>query len=216
MGWVKTIETQAGVLGIWELNDSPEELQAVFHFTDAENEAFGKMKFEKRKKEFLAVRLLTEQLIHTKPEIVYDKVGCPRLKKSQLNISISHSNELVTVLLSDKKIGIDVENTLRSVEKVARRFLSEDELKYVNKQENTRAAMVFCWSVKEAVFKCSGLQNILFNRDIIIHPERNNDEMFYAELIKGRNKRLYKCGSFLFKNNVIVYCVEEESKISTE
>ncbi len=164
----------------------------------------------------MSVRLLTEQLLHTKPEIVYDKVGRPGLKNSHLNISISHSNELVTVLLSDKKVGIDVENTQRNIEKVARRFLSEDELKYVNTQENIRAAMVFCWSVKEAVFKCSGLQNIQFNRDIIIHSERNNDEMFYAELIKSRDKRVYKCGSFLFKNNVIVYCVEEESKNSGE
>jgi len=217
MDWIKKIETEAGLLGIAELEKPLDELLAVFQFSDSEKEKFNQLNFERRKKEFLVVRLVAQELLNKKPEISYDDAGQPVLKNSPLNISISHSHELVTVLISDKKAGIDVENINRAIEKAATRFLSANELKYIKKQENTRAVMILYWSAKEAVFKCSDLQGIHFNQEITIHPVKfGQSELFQADLVKDGKKRFYNCRSFLIKNNVVVYCVEEENKITKE
>ena len=214
MDWIKKIETEAGLLGIADLEKPLEELLANFQFSESEKEKFNRLSFEKRKKEFLLVRLVAKELLYEKPEIIYDSSGRPKLKNSTLNISISHSRELVTVLISNKKVGIDVENINRAIEKVAHRFLSVNEIEYVKKQENPRTAMIFYWSTKEAVFKCTDLQEIQFNREIIVNPvDINKLDWFRAEMLKNGKKQLYNCRGFFFKNNVVVYCVEEESKI---
>jgi len=214
MAWVKQINTDDGILGLWELNDTLDELLSKFHFSIAEKELFNKMIIEKRKKEFLSVRLLTEQLLHSKPDIIYNPEGRPALKNSALNISISHSNELVAVYLSHKNIGIDVENLERNIEKIASRFLSEDEIKFAEKQEDVRATMIFFWSAKEAVFKCAGKAGILFNNQIRIDTDTlKNNNYFYAELLKENKNRRFLCCKLFFKNNVVVYCVEEEKLV---
>ena len=217
MDWVKKIETEVGLLGIAELNKPLEEILEGFQFSASEKEKFSQFNFEKRKIEFLVVRLVASELLNKKAEIIYNSSGRPKLKNSRLNISISHSHELVTVLISDKKTGIDVENINRPIEKVAHRFLSATEMEYVKKQDNPRTAMVFYWSTKEAVFKCTDLQGIQFNREIIIQPvNMHRTDKFQAELLKNEKKRLYNCRGFFFKNNVVVYCVEEESTLTNE
>lgn len=211
MAWINQIETEDGILGLWELNNTLDELLAQFHFSASEKDVFDKMLIEKRKKEFLSVRLLTEQLLHSKPDIEYNAAGRPALKNSSLNISISHSNELCAVYLSEKNIGIDAENLNRNIENIARRFLSEKEMEYAKKQENTRITMTLFWSTKEAVYKCSGETGILFNREIrIVTSDIQNNNFFYTKLVKDQKKRIFKCGALFFKNNVVVYCVEEE------
>jgi 4'-phosphopantetheinyl transferase len=217
MEWIKKIETEAGILGIGELNKPLEEFLFGFQSTDSERETFDKLILEKRKKEFLGVRLIAEELLHEKSEIIYDSAGRPALKNSLLNISISHSNELVAILVSEKKVGVDVENINRTIEKVAKRFLSQKELEYTKRQKDAQTTMILFWSTKEAVYKCSGLNGILFNHDIIIHTgEIGENEPFYTELIKDGIKHIYQCRSFFFKNNVVVYSVEEESKMTNE
>ena len=214
MEWVKKIETEVGILGIGELSTPLEELLSIFQLVESEKKIFDSFILDKRKKEFIGIRLIVRELLHRKAEIVYDNVGRPALKDSPLNISISHSNELVTVLVSEKKVGIDVENVNRSIEKVARRFLSEKELGYAKMQKDDQMTMISFWSTKEAVYKCSGMQGVLFNQDILIHTEKIKEgEPFCSELKKNGIKRIYECHRFFYKNNVVVYCVEEESKI---
>ena len=116
MAIVKIIETNAGKLGIWKLSESSETLTGLYPFSKSEKSEFNLIKSEKRKKEFLAVRILLVKMLHSKTRILYNSNGKPYLKSSILNISISHSPELVTILLSEKNAGIDVENINRKTE----------------------------------------------------------------------------------------------------
>lgn len=217
MDWVKKIEIEDGILGIGELNKPLADFLSAFHFSTSEKKIFETFILEKRKKEFLAIRLVAEELLHEKTEIIYDGTGRPSLKDNPLNISISHSNELVAVLISKRKIGVDAENINRAIEKVSTRFLSERELEYAKNQKEPRGTMILFWSTKEAVFKCSGREKILFNHDIIVQTESiGENKLFYAQLIKEEIKTTYCCRSFLFKNNVVVYCVEEDNKVKNK
>ena len=198
--------TEAGILGIWKLTESATDLISQFQFSEIEKEKFDKIKIERRKIEYLATRLLLENLLDKKPEIIYLKSGKPELKNIQKNISISHSSEFVVALVSEKNIGIDVENTQRNIKKIANRFLCEEELNYIQNMADTQTATILYWSAKEAVFKCTDKDGILFSKQIFVQPfEIKTIGNFKATLNKNIH---YKLWYFFIENNIVVYCVE--------
>lgn len=200
------INTEAGVLGIWKLSESVSELISNFQFSENEKLEFDKIKVERRKKEYIATRLLLKGLLGEKPEISYLKSGKPVLKNSHKNISISHSSEFVVALVSENNIGIDVENIQRNIKKIANRFLCDNELKHINKKGDSQTATVLYWSAKEAIFKCTNDDGILFDTQIIIQPFNIKKEGIFAGSL---NKKIdYKLWYFFIENNVVVYCVE--------
>ncbi len=210
MPFAKKTKTETGITGIWELTESAEQLRKNFNFTSNEKAEFIQIKNEKRKKEYLAVRLLIEALINKKPVLHYGKAGNPYLINHPFNISISHSAELATVFLSEKKAGIDTENIFRNTEKIASRFLSGSEYKTVKQNSNPQLTGIMYWSAKEAIFKCASVQDVNFKSQIRIYsfPIQNMGQ-FKGTLHTSRKIINYNLYYFFYGNNVIVYCVEE-------
>ena len=206
MPFIKEIKTEAGLIGIWKLSESSEKLKKDFNFSMHEKTEYSKIRWEKRKTEYLATRLLSHKLLGFKPEIVYESTGRPLLKNSRLNISISHSTELVTVIISDKKVGIDVENTKRNIDRTAKRFLHKNEFNHIVTLENPRTIKILYWSAKEAIFKCSDSIGIEFNDQIFIDPFQIKTEGAFSGTLN--NSIHYKLWYFFHENNVIVFCVE--------
>ena len=214
MPFVKKIELEHGTLGIWELTESAESLMADFQFSENEKVEFKKFSFQKRRSEYIAIRLLLQQLIGEKTEIVYQKSGRPLLINSPLNISISHSSDLVVVLISDKSVGIDVENVNRNIIPVAKRFLHYEELAWIEKTGNMQNLMILCWGAKESIFKCTRQSGIQYDTQIFIPPfEFEKSDFFKGKLITLNGEELFNLWYFYFKNNMIVYCVEVKNMI---
>ena len=210
MTLAKKIETEAGLLGIWDLEESLEQLFDNFRFSETEKKEFGCISSERRKKEYIAVRLLLENLLNFKPEIVYEKTGKPLIKNSSLNISVSHSADLAVVLVSGKNVGIDVENTERNIDKIASRFLNENEINTISAFQHPQQAKILFWSAKEAIFKCACFEGIQFNRQINIQPfVLEKDGKFSGELKTETGCIKFELWYFFHKNNVVVFCVEE-------
>lgn len=206
MPFEKKINTEAGLLGIWKLSESSEKLEEEFNFGIDEETEYSKIRMEKRKTEYLATRLLSQELLGFKPKIVYEPSRKPALKNSNLNISISHSAELVVVIISEKKVGIDVENTERNIDKVAKRFLHQNEFDHIVALKNAQPLKILYWSAKEAIFKCTDIKSLEFKKQIIIDPfEKKWEGTFTGTL--NRSIR-YKLWYFFYENNVVVYCVE--------
>lgn len=209
MPFLKKIENQSGIIGIWKLSETSTDLLPGATLSDAEKAAFESVKIEKRKKEFLAVRALLKKLAGENAEIIYEESGRPRLKYSGKNISISHSAEFAAVFISDKNVGIDVENTNRNVASAAKRFLSADELTHAENSADKQKMQTIYWSAKEAIFKCTSQTNIQFNRQIHIQSfVLKNEGKFLGDFQTSHQKFNYKLAYFTIENNVIVYCVE--------
>jgi phosphopantetheinyl transferase len=215
MPFSKKIETPEGVIGIWELTESSSNLEADFQFSDAEKATFESFKIEKRKKEFLAVRVLLKEILGRKAEIIYDESGKPILKNISCNLSISHSAQLAVVFLSKKNIGIDTENIHRHIQPVVNRFLSEKEKEQTSNTPDTQTAQILYWSAKEAIFKCTREKNIQFNTGILIQPETKHGELC-GQVLKTNHTTHFELRYFFHQNNVVVYCVEQEEKKSAE
>jgi 4'-phosphopantetheinyl transferase len=209
---VKIFDIENGKIGIWKFQESSEELQQIFRFSEIEKEKFQSFKYEYRKREFLSIRLLLETMLGKKVEIFYTSGRKPRLTSNSYFISISHSADLAVVLLSKKNTGVDVENIQRNTEKIATRFLSEKEIKDVTNSPNSKLQRMLYWCAKEAAFKFSVWPEIEFKTQINIHHFDLNTEggIFYGQMSKKLPYTNLAFHYFFCENNVIVYCVELE------
>ncbi len=216
MGIVRILNLSEGIngmLGIWELNESSSTLLRDFRLSEKEQAAYNKISNERRKREFLAVRILLQNMIKEKRELQYTSSGKPFIDRN-FCISISHSAELAVVLLTDKPAGIDVENLQRNTEKIATRFLSDTELQHTNSTPNPSYTRIFYWCAKEAMFKCTSPDGVEFKSQILIEPflPDNSRGKFYGQLVKNNrliNFVFYYC---VVKNNALVYCSERQSE----
>jgi len=212
MPFVKKIEVENGIIGIWELTEPVDSLIIAFQFSENEEAEFKKFLLKKRQSEYLATRLLLQQLLGEKTEITYQKSGRPQIKNGILNISISHSADLVVIFISDKSAGIDVEKVNRNIEPVAKRFLNKKELAWIEKSGNIKDLMILYWGAKEAIFKCSNHAGVQFDTQIFISPfEFGMTNFFKGTLTNEKGEETYNLWYFYFQNNIIVYCVEEQN-----
>jgi len=158
MGIIKRYTENNCQIAIWDTQETLDELLKLSKPFD-----LIKFKTKKRKKEFLASRLLLEQL-KPKAIVAYNEFGAPELSNGDC-ISISHSRNLVAVIICTKKVGIDIEQISEKLLRLSSKFVSEKNLKNLSKEKAT-----LIWCCKEAVFKWHQKGGVDFINDIII-PE---------------------------------------------
>jgi phosphopantetheinyl transferase len=103
-------------------------------------------------------------------EIRYDDGGKPYFENGKLSFSISHSENHVAVIVSEKKqIGIDLQCVTEKALLIKNKFLSEQEfnlLKAVFSDQILAASAG--WVIKEACYKWLGHQGLNFIEQIRI------------------------------------------------
>ena len=142
---------------VWEISEPLENLISLTSNTDCSH-----LKSDKRKKEFLACRILLNHF-DKNLKISYSENGSPNLNNHQY-ISISPSGNLVCIIISDQKIGIDIEKISDKSLRLREKFSNSHHSK-LNKEKST-----LIWSIKEAVFKFHEIGNVDFKKDIFV-PE---------------------------------------------
>jgi phosphopantetheinyl transferase len=206
---IKKIETSFGMLGIWQLSESSEELLRDFDFSLKEKAEFKKRTSENRKKEYLASRMLLKELVGKKTHINYSKTGQPGIDIKNRHISISHSPDFLGILISDKAVGLDIENTNRKIERIEKRFLCKEEQDFLKQTENPAIEKILYWSAKEAIFKCSAEAGIQFNEQIRIKPfQLKKTGKCYGTLNTSDSTVRYKLEYFFLEKNVVICCTE--------
>ena len=140
---------------VWEISEPLENLISLTYNTDCSH-----LKSDKRKKEFLACRILLNHFDENL-KISYSKNGSPNLSNHQY-ISISHSDDLVCIIISDKKVGMDIEQISEKSLLLKEKFINSHHTK-LNKEKST-----LIWCIKEAVFKFHKIGNVDFIKDISV------------------------------------------------
>jgi len=173
-----------GLLGFWEITETAAQLLETLNPETEELERYQSFRNDLRRKEWLAVRLLLQNMTGGDSKISYDSAGKPHLVNSPGHISVSHSSNCVVIYLHhDAQPGIDIELISRNVEKAAKRFLSPIELNdcLLNNQLSNRDLMLR-WCAKEAVFKMVPFPEIDFASQIACNaqPLTTNEGKFSA------------------------------------
>lgn len=160
-----------GVVAIWHMTESEEELMASLANGDALlEEARGRFKAAGRRLEWLSVRRLVHELGITSP-IAYLPSGRPYLKDDERRISISHTRGYAAVALhTDSPVGLDIEQRTDKVWRVKDKFLSHEEKLFLPSEKKNVEPMLVIWTVKEALFKLVDKPGVDFAEHFHVSP----------------------------------------------
>lgn len=159
-----------GLLGIWEMTESPNEILAMMppELRSQSEKHIAKLHVQRRIMERLCARLLLFVLLNEEKEIAYTVDGSPYLTDNSYQISISHTNKYVAVLLhKTHSVGIDIETISERINKVAYKFISDEEC--IDESKPTIHRLLH-WSAKESLFKVTPEKEIDFKQHLLIAP----------------------------------------------
>ena len=123
----------------------------------------SKYKTELRKKEYISSRILLN-IFFPNSEILYNLNGAPEIENKNY-ISISHSKNLTAIILSKRKVGLDIERISEKAKKMSSKFILKNSHTHLSKEKST-----LIWCAKEAIYKWNQEKNISFIYDILIEP----------------------------------------------
>ena len=183
---------------LWKLNLG--ELN-YYELDEYDNNLLKAKKNELVREQFLAVRK-TLQLEDPSYKIRYDELGRPSIN-SDLNISISHSNFMAAIVLSDhNKAGIDIELKENKIINIQNKFLNESE-KLENEYQSHVDYLTMIWTAKESIYKALGIKGVSFSDNIIIkNINKNKGHGYY---INGKEKYKFDLKYFSIEEYILCY-----------
>jgi 4'-phosphopantetheinyl transferase len=201
------------LIGVWHCTESLGELEAEEELPILDLEEIKNTGIHKRKIEKFIARILTKYLLQKYFDTPYQglmklETGKPVLVNCNFEVSVSHCQNYLTVLLTKKdKAGIDLQNVDEKIAVVAPRIFSEQELNQIG---DDTYLMARAWSAKEAMFKYYEKGSINFKRDLhlknIADPANFSGVFTCGEEGCEVDFGLIKLG----KTYQIVYCLEKE------
>ena len=177
MALYQTLDTDDGSrLAIWQITESEAELRALCSVPSDELEEISFIKSESLRKQKLAVRALIDTLFEDKVYLSHHDNGKPYIENNAINISITHTDKYVAVILNDNEdVGIDCESLDRDFSAVEKKALSEEEIEDLDDDRRNEQLAIY-WCAKEAVYKKMSQYNVDFAEQIEIEDFRLKGE----------------------------------------
>ena len=172
----KELEDSKTTIAVWQITETEEQLKEMSSTPTDEMEEISFIKSESLRKQRLAVRALLNELFDEKVYLSHHDNGKPYLENLVTNISITHTEKYVAVILNDTgDVGIDIESLDRDFSAVEKKALSEEEIEDLDDdRRNEQLAMYWC--AKEAVFKRLSHYNVDFAEQIEVERFRMRGE----------------------------------------
>ena len=145
-----TVNSATKVL-IWKIEESFDTLLKNIELTAKNTRRLNSMKSILHQKGFLSIRHLLALEGYTDYDLYYDPNGKPHLKDG-LNISITHSFIFSAIILSDNKVGIDVEKKRDKIIRIAHKFTSVKNFEKSSLTTKIRK-LTAIWCAKESLYK---------------------------------------------------------------
>ena len=194
-------------VGIWEISESLEKLKTSVDLDSEDHKKFTQIRNEEKKREWLAVRVLTQELTGKRSiKIVYSESGKPKLMNESQKFSISHTKRFAAVIVDSFETGIDIQYIDPKIERIAHKFMSDAELRSVNKENKIEQLSVY-WCAKECLYKLHGIKNLEFKKELIIAPfNYAGSGSIKGKIMSGKQEQEYKlCYEKIADDTLLVY-----------
>lgn len=168
------IKEESGSLkrALWKITEPTGELSAQVELDDRDKAVLSSIVSPHRQQEWLTARILAGRLTgEKKAHIEYDSFHKPHLTGSSLHISISHSHGFLTMILSGKNTGIDLELVKPTIGRIRHKFMSAEEERSAGKEASYELLTLY-WCVKESLYKYYGKKELTFKEHLIVEPFR--------------------------------------------
>ena len=199
-------------LGVWQITETEEELRAMTSIPSDELEEISFIKSESLRKQKLAVRALLEAMFEDKVYLSHHDNGKPYIENSVTNISITHTEKYVALILNDMEdVGIDIESLDRDFSAVEKKALSEDEIDDLEDDASRNEQLAIYWCAKEAIYKMLGQYHVDFAEQIEVERFRPKDdgELEATFVDDDGYEEEFDLEYLTFDNHVLVWVVGE-------
>ncbi len=198
--------TEGCQLGIWLIRENYDDLFGRVTLNENELNTLDNFRNHNRKIEWLSVRTLANEMAGRNVRIIYNDERKPFLEDNSFNISISHSHEFTSILLSkDRMVGIDLEYMSHRIGGIADRFIHKSE-NVTDDPALIQYHLYIYWCAKEALYKICDKRDIHFKKDIIIdnfEPEEKGE--LIGTVKTGKGKERFILNYFRINNYAIVW-----------
>ncbi len=204
----KELENEAEI-GVWEITETEEELKELSSTPADEMEEISFIKSESMRKQRLAVRALLNSMFDEKVYLSHHDNGKPYIENNPINISITHTDRFVAVILHDEEdVGIDIESLDRDFSVVEKKALSEDEIEDLDDEKRNEQLAIY-WCAKEAIFKRLSVYNLDFAEQIEIERfrPRGEGELEATFINKDEDEEEFELEYITFERHVLVWVV---------
>ena len=174
----KKLENEA-TIAVWQITETEQELIELSSTPSDEMEEISYIRSESQRKQRLAVRALLNEVFEEKVYLSHHDNGKPYIENSAMNISITHTNRYVAVILNPTdEVGIDCESLDRDFSAVKKKALSEEEIEEVEEidEDQRNEQLAIYWCAKEAVYKKMSQYKVDFAEQIEIENFRMRGE----------------------------------------
>lgn len=190
---------------IWQITETIDILLSKIQLDNSSQQILDLKKKEIHKKQFLAIRNILELMSSEKYLVSYSEIGKPYLN-SKKNISVTHAGSYAALIVSDKQVGIDLEEFGEKIKKIEKKFL-DVELDYPI--DLSISNLLVYWNIKESIFKSLENKPMDFRKNIIVLPlekENNKVKSWYIN-----NNEIYSFCSYykVSKNYTLAYVIKE-------
>ena len=172
----KESEEDGTRIGVWQVSETEAELRAMTSIPSDELEEISFIKSESLRKQKLAVRALLDALFEEKVYLSHHDNGKPYIENSAVNISITHTDKYVAIILHEsEEVGIDCESLDRDFSAVEKKALSEEEIDDLDDEKRNEQLAIY-WCAKEAVYKKMSQYKVDFAEQIEVESFRVRGE----------------------------------------
>jgi phosphopantetheinyl transferase len=175
------------IVKVWKISET---LESLLSSTDLNVESLKRIKgmnSELHRRAFLSVRMLLGEFGYSDSDLFYDSFGKPYLKDGK-HISISHSYNFSTIVISSIKVGIDIEKQRSKIIKIAPKFVGYETF-YLNKNDPSQIKkLTWVWCTKEALYKLYGTPGINFKKHFMVLPFSTESNNTIAWIVRGHHK----------------------------
>ncbi|MBQ3722805.1 MAG: 4'-phosphopantetheinyl transferase superfamily protein [Bacteroidales bacterium] len=197
-------------IGVWQVTETEEELKALTSVPSDELEEISFIRSESLRRQMLAVRALLDEMFEDKVYLSHHDNGKPYIENCVTNISITHTEKYVAVILNDNEdVGIDIESLSRDFSSVEKKALSEDEIDDLEEDEKRNGQLAIYWCAKEAIYKMLGQYDVNFAEQIEVEkfrPKKDGELEATFEDEDGYEEE-FDLEYIIFDNHVLVWVV---------
>lgn len=195
------------IVKIWKITESYDELMETVKLKPKSLQRVLKMKSGIHQCGFLSVRRLIAEFGYSDVDLHYNEHGKPYLEDGKY-ISITHSFNFSAVIVSDFKVGIDIEKQRPIITNIASKFV-DYEFEYLKTSEDEYVRkLTVIWCAKESLYKLFATPGLSFKQHILIIPFTFNEGSTVCWIDYKHRKYRYNIHFMEFDGFTCAYAIQ--------
>ena len=204
----KKLDNKAEI-AVWQITETEDELLNLTSVPTDELEEISLFRVESHRKQKLAVRALINEMFEEKMYLNHHDNGKPYLENCATNISITHTDKYVAVIIhEEEELGIDIESLDRDFAVVEKKALSEEEIEDLEKDKKNEQLAIY-WCAKEAIYKRMSQNRVDFAEQIEVEKFnlKKEGELEATFIHTDEHEEEFDLEYMMFDRHVMVWLV---------